>query len=1609
MDDPVYGVNLIQNGSFENVTYTNSSSGRGRHHHRHHHSAELTGWQTSDGPGPDVKSSSWWTKSAEGRRHIELDGSGARDTNSSIFQDVPTSGTGKFSVSFQYSPPPYSRADSNGIEVIWNGVVIDTITGNGGRTVDWQTFTYELEGVGDTTRLEFRAVGRDDGRGGLLDDINVTAIAPPPLFAENDDTVVLADDDPDYGSGDAYDALGGNDVVQGGDLDDNINGNTGDDTLSGGAGNDTLIGGAEGEVLVERERVIEHDLSSLSDTPTLGIDSDHFTLASDHQVSMTFVGESAGYRNTVGMYKISADGTISDVNIIFKDASISHWGGTDVGTSVDLDLGAGESFGTFIIANGASRNYLNYMQNGHFEFRNADGSPATVDSDAPELVYVNNWGRTRDVRGDVYHSAAEGANLALNDDDTVHVMSSSNDDGGLRLSFEDLPSSYSDNDFNDVVIDLSFAPITETYLAVDADNDVLFGEDGDDELIGGYGDDQLDGGDGKDILNGGAGNDILNGGAGKDELYGGAGNDILNGGTGGDLLDGGAGDDTLNGDAGKDVLNGGDGNDILNGNGGSDELNGGAGDDTLNGGGANDVLNGGDGNDTLIGNGGDDELNGGAGDDLVRGGNGNDIISGGEGDDDLRGWNGDDIFDGGNGADRIRAGDGDDTVRLEFGEGGGDVADGGLGTDTLEITVETDDLADPSVVNALVDVSTFILNNSDAASDSGPSASFAALGIEISDFETIDITVIDSETGEEVEGFLDPEIAVSIAASSGDEDTAIALDISVAVTNAPDLFEVSVTVSGVPAGATMSAGTDNGDGSYTLSIADLAGLTISPAADSSDDISLEVIASATSLITGLVTDSVPVTHSVVVDAVADAATLTAADISIVDAEAGDDIINGTDGGDTLQGYGGNDTINGGAGGDTIIGDGPSPPTVSGTLVIGAALSDLDGSESLTVTVNGLPSGATLSAGTINGDGSVTLSVADLTGLTITSPTDAGDFTLDITARSTDTDADSGNQSTADTVAASNVTLVVSIDGDDMLIGGTGKDTIQGNGGNDTIFGDGGIDDIDGGAGNDTINGGGGGDIIFGDLGDDTIDGSGGDDVILGGRGDDDLNGGGGNDTVDGGEGNDTIRGAADNDTLNGGLGNDTIYGNGGIDTIDGGEGDDIIRGGDENDTLIGGLGNDTIYGNGGDDVIDGGEGDDIIRGGDENDTLIGGLGNDTLIGNGGDDVIDGGDGDDTLNGGGGADTLNGGIGADTLNGGVGIDQLNGGDGDDTINGGGGNDILMGGAGNDILNGDNGNDVIDGGDGDDVIDGGLGSDTIIGGLGTNTINGGGGSDTLTGGDGVDSLSGGEGNDFITGGTGSDYLYGDEGNDEIHGGGLDDRIWGGVGKDVMFGDSGNDILYGGDDNDTLHGGDDNDTLRGEAGNDILFGDQGVDVLIGGEGKDTLHGGDGNDILLGQAGADMLFGDDGNDTLLGGGGGDTLDGGAGNDNLQGEGGSDVMIGGTGADTMFGDGGLDRYVLDLSAGDTGIGAGNRDIIQDFEADNTSTSADTIEFTGLVSFTYLGDETNVFTGGGASGRFNSATKILEIDSDGDMVADAEIELLNVDGANLDSTDFTVT
>ncbi len=143
--------------------------------------------------------------------------------------------------------------------------------------------------------------------------------------------------------------------------------------------------------------------------------------------------------------------------------------------------------------------------------------------------------------------------------------------------------------------------------------------------------------------------------------------------------------------------------------------------------------------------------------------------------------------------------------------------------------------------------------------------------------------------------------------------------------------------------------------------------------------------------------------------------------------------------------------------------------------------------------------------------------------------------------------------------------------DNVIIGSSSSDILDGAGGDDTIYGkslgayDEGFDQdtIHGGAGNDTIYGGGGNtdtwdndDKLYGDAGNDEIFGLFGDDLIYGGAGDDKLWGQSENDTIYGGDGNDRIGGGSGEDHLYGDAGNDVISGTGGRDWLTGGAGND---------------------------------------------------------------------------------------------------------------------------------------------------------------------------------------------------------------------------------------------------------------------------------------------------------------------------------------------------------------------------------------------------------------------------------------------------------------------
>ncbi|RCK27021.1 hypothetical protein TH9_22610, partial [Thalassospira xiamenensis] len=507
--------------------------------------------------------------------------------------------------------------------------------------------------------------------------------------------------------------------------------------------------------------------------------------------------------------------------------------------------------------------------------------------------------------------------------------------------------------------------------------------------------------------------------------------------------------------------------------------------------------------------------------------------------------------------------------------------------------------------------------------------------------------------------------------ASGNEDGAIALDIDVGLTDSSEIL--TVTISGLPEGATLSAGTDNGDGTWTLSATDLNGLTITPADDFSGSFELGVTATSADG-----SDVATTTGSITVDVagVADAPTLEISDASGLEDSAialdidagltdGSEVLSitisgvpegatlsaGTDNGDgswtlnstELEGltirppenYSGSFDIDITA----TSADGVDIATVSDTIMVNvAAVADLpllevldasgdegtaialdidailtDASETLSVTITGVPDGAVLSAGTNNGDGSWTLSAADLEGLAITPGNSySGSFDLSVTATSVDGD---DSQS-----VSQNLTVEVIDNPNDTVFGTGGRDTIITGDGNDYIDAAGGNDKISSGAGDDTVYGGSGKDIIDAGSGDDYVEAGGSDDIVYGGAGNDTIYGGGGKDTISGGDGDDYIEAGNANDVVNGDAGNDTILGGSGKDTLDGGDGTDTLYGGNSDDKLTG-LGDDSLYGEAGNDEINytvdlSAEGTGIVDGGSNTDTLKLYLSSDQLSGDG---------------------------------------------------------------------------------------------------------------------------------------------------------------------------------------------------------------------------------------------------------------------------------------------------------------------------------------------------------------------------------------------------------
>jgi len=228
----------------------------------------------------------------------------------------------------------------------------------------------------------------------------------------------------------------GDDVIIGNNGHDEGWGGKGNDAISGNSGNDTLYGDA---------------------SPSFATLNDLF-ITYDYPVSVTFQGEGAGYRNTFGWYKIDREtGQIKDVDVIWKNASQVGSGGNLVPgqTTESLEVSAGDQIGFFIVSNGYSINNAFFnsaaSDGGTYEFRNADGSVASITDENPDLYHIAEDGTVTKVRTHDYHTTAFGDTLPLNSDGILHTVGQLDAQSGvLELGFEDLYNG-GDLDFDDTV------------------------------------------------------------------------------------------------------------------------------------------------------------------------------------------------------------------------------------------------------------------------------------------------------------------------------------------------------------------------------------------------------------------------------------------------------------------------------------------------------------------------------------------------------------------------------------------------------------------------------------------------------------------------------------------------------------------------------------------------------------------------------------------------------------------------------------------------------------------------------------------------------------------------------------------------------------------------------------------------------------------------------------------------------------------------------------------------------------------------------------------------------------------------------------------------------
>ena len=154
----------------------------------------VTGWTAIAGGKIEVWNAHNGVTASNGANFLELDFSSARDGFS---QSVQTTAGQTYELSFDLRTRlPARPTTTQGVEVVWNGVVIDTIAPAGAA---WTTRAFDVLGTGGLDTLTIREVASQgtDGWGAMLDNFSLIADSGTPTnllsFANQTDRAKVVD------------------------------------------------------------------------------------------------------------------------------------------------------------------------------------------------------------------------------------------------------------------------------------------------------------------------------------------------------------------------------------------------------------------------------------------------------------------------------------------------------------------------------------------------------------------------------------------------------------------------------------------------------------------------------------------------------------------------------------------------------------------------------------------------------------------------------------------------------------------------------------------------------------------------------------------------------------------------------------------------------------------------------------------------------------------------------------------------------------------------------------------------------------------------------------------------------------------------------------------------------------------------------------------------------------------------------------------------------------------------------------------------------------------------------------------------------------------------